>query len=218
MPQTLAAIAGQQTVIMRPEETKDLTTFLAELQRESDRGLPLVGTAFIDQKLRDTLESLFIEDKVANRLLDDANSPLGTFSSRLDCCYALGLINAYEHSEINLLRKVRNEFAHAKHGISFKSQRIMAFCSTLKSDLPLGAGHPVNDARFRFINAVICIILRLYYRPEWVAKERRSTKSYGEDGGKWISINEQPPPEGVDVIVILNSKKSPLNYDTQDKL
>ena len=192
---------------MRPDDIKDLTTFLTELQRETDRGLPLVGTAFIDQKLRDTLESFFIDDKVGSKLLDDPNSPLGSFSSRLDCCYALGLINNYEHTEINLLRKVRNEFAHAKHGINFNSVKIAGLCSTLKSDLPLDADHPINQPRFRFINAVTCIITRLYYRPEWVASEKRTVKSYGEELGKWISVKDQLPPEAEIVLAVLGSSK-----------
>ena len=187
---------------MRLDRAEDLAKFVAELQRETDRGLPLVGTALIDEKLRDTLEAFFIEGKLANKLLDEPNSPLGTFSSRLDASFALGLIDEHEYYEINLLRKVRNEFAHSKHGVSFKTAKITGLCSSLKSSLPEGENYPLADPRFRFINAVVCIVLRLYYRPEWVRRDKRQTKSYGENDGKWIAIKDEKPPEGVPIIVM----------------
>jgi mannitol operon repressor len=156
----------------------DLVNFVQELKRESDRGLALVAAALIDDKLGETLRALFCEGPTAAKLLDANNAPLGTFSSRSEACFALGLIDDYEHSEIALLRKVRNEFAHAKHGMSFQTPSVQGLCSSLKSDLPEGSDHPTNDPRFRFTNAAVAIVLRLYHRPDWVAEERRQPKSW----------------------------------------
>jgi len=192
---------------MRLDHAEDLARFIEELKAETDRGLPLVGTALIDEKLRETLKAFFTNGKSSNKLLNDANAPLGTFSSRLEACKALALIDDYEYSEINLLRKVRNEFAHAKHGISFKSEKIEGFCSTLVSNLPEGENFPLSDPRFRFMNAVVCIVLRLYYRPEWVRKEKRVSKEWGENDGKWIPISEKEPPEGVPIIAMVKRKE-----------
>lgn len=193
---------------MRLDHAEDLAKFVEELKKETDRGLPLVGTALIDEKLRDTLEAFFVTKRSASKLLDEFNSPLGTFSSRLEACFALGLIDEYEYSEINLLRKVRNEFAHSKHGVSFKTEKIASCCSSLKSSLPEGENYPLSNPRFRFMNAVVCIVLRLYYRPEWVQKEKRVTKSYGENDGKLISVKDQLPPEGIPVIVMVKNEKT----------
>jgi mannitol operon repressor len=175
---------------MRLDHAEDLAKFVEELKRETDRGLPLVGTALIDEKLRDTLEAFLIEKKIAKKLLDEPNSTLGSFSSRLDMCYALGLIDNYEYNEINLLRKVRNEFAHSKHGISFKTDKIIGLCSTLRSILPEEDGFPLKDPKFRYMNSVVCIIFRLYCRPENIRKEQRITKSYGNNDGKFIPIKD----------------------------
>jgi len=192
---------------MRLDHAEDLAKFVEELKKETDRGLPLVGTALIDEKLRDTLEAFFINKKTAQKLLDEPNSPIGTFSAKLNTCYALGLIDDYEYSEINLLRKVRNEFAHSKHGISFQTGKIVGLCSTLKSSLPEDSNYPLKDSRFRFRNAVVCIVLRLYLRPDWVIKDKRVTKSYGENDGKWISVKDQKPPEGVPFIAMVEKNK-----------
>ncbi len=116
---------------MRLADAADVAHFVAELQHESDRGLPLIGGALIDNLLADTLRFFFCENKEVEKLLDGATAPLGTFSSRTLCCYVLGLIDEHEFKEIDLIRKVRNEFAHAKHGTSFKAARIESLCSSL---------------------------------------------------------------------------------------
>ena len=123
---------------------EDLAQFVEELRRESDRGLALVAAALIDDKLAETLRSFSCEGTSARKLIDGMNAPLGTFSARIEACFSLGLIDDYEYKEISLMRRVRNEFAHAKHGIHFQTPRVQGLCSSLKSDLPEGSGYPLN--------------------------------------------------------------------------
>jgi hypothetical protein len=176
---------------------------VTELRRESDRGLALVAAALIDDRLAETLRSFFCESVPTGKLIDEGNAPLGTLSSRADVCFALGLIDDYEFREIGLLRKVRNEFAHAKHGLSFQNDRIRGLCSSLTSSLPEGADYPITEARFRFINATVAIALRLYHRPEWVALERRQPKTWVPlSESEWRRIDSDPPPPGTPVMVI----------------
>ena len=144
----------------------------------------------------------------AGKLIDDTNAALGTFSSRLEACFALGLIDNFEYDEIALIRKVRNEFAHAKHGTSFRTPRVQGLCSSLKSDLPQGADYPLNDPRFRFTNAAVCLALRLYHRPEWVALERRKPKSWvSEDATTWRNFNADKPPPGISVMAMFAPRR-----------
>jgi mannitol operon repressor len=182
---------------------EDLAKFVEELKRESDRGLALVAAALIDDKLGETLRSFFCKGPSAAKLLDDNNAALGTFSSRSEACFALGLIDDYEYGEIALIRKVRNEFAHTKHGTSFQIPRVQGLCSSLKSDLPEGAGWPINDPRFRFMNAAVAIVLRIYHRPEWVALEQRQPKSWLPiSASEWRMFEKEKPPPGVPVMLM----------------
>lgn len=190
---------------MRLDHAEDLASFVDELRKETDRGLSLVGAALIDDKLQETIQSFCVENRSVRRLLTDGNAPLGTFSSRIEVCYALGLIDEFEYQEIGLIRKVRNEFAHAKHGTNFQSSKIIGLCSSLKSDLPEGANYSVSDPRFRFTNAVVSLVLRLYYRPDYVEKERRQPKMWVKDM-QWTSVDDEKPPEGVPVIVMAKPK------------
>lgn len=186
---------------------QDLAEFVSELERETDRGLALVAAALLDEKLAQTLKAFFCESYPASRLLDEGNATLGTLSSRVELCYALGLIDAHEYAEIGLIRKVRNEFAHAKHGLTFKGQRIQGLCASFNSDLPEGADYPTTDPRFRFINASVAMALRLYHRPDWVALERRQSREWlPKDSIKWRSMGENPPPLNHPVLVIGRGK------------
>lgn len=151
---------------------------MQEFQGETDRGAALVGAALIDLRLADTLRAFTVSGAAAKDLLDGGTAPLGTFSSRIKATFALGLIDNSERFECDIIRKVRNEFAHRAHGVGFDDRKIAALCDSLKSDLPGGPGAHAGAYRFKFINAVIVTVMRLTYRAERVAVERRQTVTW----------------------------------------
>jgi DNA-binding MltR family transcriptional regulator len=53
-----------------------------------------------------------LKDNVSKDLLFGFNAPLGTFSARTKAAYVMGLIERKEYEEINIIRKIRNEFGH----------------------------------------------------------------------------------------------------------
>lgn len=163
---------------MRDQDVELLSAFLKEFQDETDRGAALVGAAMIDQKLVDTLRSFMVKDKITGDLIEGGTAPLGTFSARIKACYALGLIDEHERYECDLIRKVRNEFAHSIHGLAFSDAKISAFCDRLRSDLPGGREAFQSNPRGVFINAVVLTMLRLFYRSEWVVSEKRAIKKW----------------------------------------
>jgi mannitol operon repressor len=188
---------------MNVVDSEDLGRFLAELRRETDRGLPLVAAALVDEKLRDTLHAFFCTGKAAERLLSVPYAPLGTLSARIEACFALGLIDEFEYREISIIRKVRNAFAHSKHGISFEEARVRTLCASLQADLPQGEGYPIDEPRFRFINSTVWMVIRLYYRAAWVERERRQPKTWVEpEATRWRSIKDELPQSDSPVLVI----------------
>lgn len=182
---------------MNPDDLKDLSSFFSELQQETDRGLPLVAAALIDEKLLETLLAFLCPGKSADRLLTDPNAPLGTFSARINACFSLGLIDEIEYREISLVRRIRNLFAHSRHGLTFSDEKVVGLCASLESPLPSGEAYATAGARFRFINATVSLSLRLFYRAKWVGLERRKPKTWvkpNEIG--WRSFETEQPPEG----------------------
>lgn len=151
---------------MREEDVKYFSEFLKEFQEETDRGAALVGAALIDDRLDRLLRSHFIECREVSELLDGGEAPLGSFGAKAKATFCLGLITGLEYKECDVIRRVRNEFAHKLHGLNFQNQKVKDLCNNLKANTPDNARFGGN-ARQLFINSVILTSLAFWYRPEY---------------------------------------------------
>ncbi|WP_323772649.1 MltR family transcriptional regulator [Alcanivorax sp.] len=151
---------------MREDDLKYFSEFLREFQAETDRGAALVGAALIDDRLVRLLKAHFLECKESEDLLKGGSAPLGAFSARIKMAYCLGLITDLEYKECDYIRRIRNEFAHKVHGLTFKDNKVHDLCQNLKANTPDGARFD-GDARQLFINSVILTSLALWYRPDY---------------------------------------------------
>ena len=187
---------------MRPEDQESFSRFIDEIRRESDRGLALIGAAFIDEKLAETLQAFFCED--AAELLYGKNAPLGSFSARIETCHSLALIEDIERNDCDYIRRIRNEFAHKVIGTSFGEGKIADLCGNLKSEMPDRETPRKLPARFTFQNAVMTMASRLFYRAEYVAREKRTPKVWVDpDAVRWRRTSEKLPPDGAPVIGVV---------------
>lgn len=169
---------------MYPQDIEYFSGFLKEFQKESDRGAALVGAALLDARLERLLLSHLIPGKVSTELIEGSGSaPLGSFSTRTNICFALGLITDQERIELNNIRKIRNEFAHREHGMDFNDPKISALCNSLVSrhskDDPTA---PQLDSRGRFTDAVVFTSLGLWYRPEYASKYKAQQRHWPHGG------------------------------------
>ncbi|MCZ4314629.1 MltR family transcriptional regulator [Comamonadaceae bacterium G21597-S1] len=165
---------------MDDKDIEYMSAFLEEFQSESDRGAALVGAALLDARLERLLLSHMLPGKVADELVSGGNAPLGAFSSRIKVCWALGLITTVERDDLNVVRSIRNEFAHREHGISFIDSKISGFCSSLKSRrrpemVEAMGGYP---PRQRFNDAVLFNAMQLWYRPEHASEFKSAERSW----------------------------------------
>jgi DNA-binding MltR family transcriptional regulator len=85
-----------------------------------DRECALMAAAYIDSLLEKLLEAYLIEDKALVPTLFGVYGPLGTFASRTDLAYGVGLIDAQTRKQITYIRKIRVEFAHTYEPITFE--------------------------------------------------------------------------------------------------
>ena len=116
-------------------------------------------------------------EEMAKELVLGANAPLGTFSARIKMSYALGLLTELEFKEAEVIRRVRNEFAHSVHGLDFGAQKVSALCQNLKANTPDGARFNGNPRQL-FINSVILLSLALWYRPEYAAPYKATAREF----------------------------------------
>jgi hypothetical protein len=91
--------------------------------------------------------------------------------------YGLGLITGLEFRECDTIRRIRNEFAHEVHGLTFNSQKPAALCRNLKANTPDGARFG-EDPRHLFINSVVLLSMALWYRPEHAAPQKAKVRGW----------------------------------------
>ena len=154
--------------------------FYEELQSESPRAAAIISGAFLDSLLRDLIASFMIEnDKAVDELLgSDKNleTPLSSFGARIKTAYCLGLISKLEYHDLNLVKKVRNRFAHKLHGYTFKNEEIQGFCCKLQSPKILEGGpiKIVPSHRDRYILTVSILLSQLGLKILGIQSQRRT--------------------------------------------
>lgn len=105
------------------------------LHKESDRGSALVAGAFLDLTLETLLRARF-SSRVKGRAkllepLFEGFGPLSTFSSKIRISYAIDLLQDWVASDLDVIRSIRNEFAHNLELTSFRDPRIIALVGRL---------------------------------------------------------------------------------------
>ncbi|WP_145409258.1 transcriptional regulator [Paenibacillus xylanexedens] len=107
--------------------------FRKELTKETDRGCALMTAAFLDESLKRLLEANTVDDKKTFENLCIGTGGMATFSAKIEFCYLLGLISAETRRLLNIIRKIRNEFAHSMEILSFDTEDISNRCRSLHS-------------------------------------------------------------------------------------
>ena len=127
-------------------DSKQWSGFFDELRSESDRGGTILAGVWIDNLLERKLRALFTEgNSDTRRKLFDLNGPFSGFSSKILAAYSLGWIDSDIFHDINLVRKIRNLFAHELHGIDLESQRLQRLIEKFK--IPSRYYHDWNELR-----------------------------------------------------------------------
>jgi DNA-binding MltR family transcriptional regulator len=86
----------------------------AELHGTSDRSCIITAASIIDHLLLEFLRARLVPNSSSqDSLFDGANAPIGTFSSRIDLSYRVGLISSQFARDLHLIRRMRNDVAHS---------------------------------------------------------------------------------------------------------
>ena len=123
---------------------------------ESDRGNVITDAAFLDDALKMLLETAMkhfdAPTSVVEKLLQNPMAPLSSFSSRLSAARAFGLIDDELYDNLELIRDVRNLFAHHQGDLDFSDDGVKRILAELKSKKStrarrffLDAPYPIAD-------------------------------------------------------------------------
>lgn len=137
----VAAVANEEA------ELDSLNRFLRLIGGQDDRAMVLSLAAFIEDTLGRLLLAYLRDCKASRDLVEGFNAPLGTLSSRIKTAYAFGLVTEEQFRDMEVLRKIRNLFAHDWEGVSLERSDIASMIGQLsgynfegKSTISAGKG------------------------------------------------------------------------------
>ena len=98
----------------------DFAGFIEEFKDESDRAIVVLTAAKLDYLLLCVLQKHLVPNTSKDDEFFEKQGPGSTFSSKIMLAYRLGLIDKDMTRSLNLVRKVRNDFAHEASGCSLE--------------------------------------------------------------------------------------------------
>ena len=173
---------------------KNLNILQDELEHStSDRSCVIVAAAYIDELLGFLLKGFLNSpsSEKEDKELFSGYGPLSSFSSKILLSYRLGLISNYEYKSLQIIRKIRNVFAHdiSKESLlEFKGmltqvvparQLLQIKSIPLPSEniteppLPVIPKVDMSSARDMFEKIVLCLTNLLLSRYQVAVKEKR---------------------------------------------
>ncbi|HLE62783.1 MAG TPA: MltR family transcriptional regulator [Pyrinomonadaceae bacterium] len=150
--------------------SKDGQSVYDVLNGEPDLSAVLVAASYIDACLGALLEGFFLKSSVATKMLDAKGGSLGSFNSRSDACYCLGLINKRLYQDLLVIAEIRNQFAHHHLALSFAVPEVAEQCEKLSyvaglrngnSDEPLLDSKHLRTPRNRLVLSAVLISQQL---------------------------------------------------------
>lgn len=109
-------------------------SFFHELKLESDRGAAVLSAIWIEELLTRKFKKLFSKgDSKVRKTLYKYNGPFSSFSSKITAAYCLGWMEQDTYDDINLVRTIRNKFAHDLHGRSLECAEITTLINRFKT-------------------------------------------------------------------------------------
>lgn len=151
-------------------------TLLAAMNEESPRGMVLTTSSLIDEHLSECLTARMVDHPAVSKLITGFNAPLGTFSAKIVGALALGLIDENEHHDLEIIRGIRNEFAH-KIEVSFEDQSVKDRCANFRLKAH-DYGDVVVDPQGQFSTAAVSMIMRLTNRAAYAERQRLTPETW----------------------------------------
>jgi hypothetical protein len=117
-------------------ETRTLFDLTREIEGGSPRAVAVVAAAFVEEHLTKLIRSRLIKDKIKSKVdphkeMFRPGGPLGDFGNKNSLDYLMGFITKVAWQELDIIRKVRNEFAHKVEVNRWNIQNVSTLCASL---------------------------------------------------------------------------------------
>jgi DNA-binding MltR family transcriptional regulator len=116
----------------------------------SDHAVAIVGPALLDSMLADILTGFLIDNSKEVETLLRPDGPLGTFGNRTRMASCLGLISSVIATDLRIVAKVRNRFAHSVC-MTFDDEKVRSRVHELKFHITYLNCSPPKDATSKHV-------------------------------------------------------------------
>jgi DNA-binding MltR family transcriptional regulator len=145
-------------------------TFARLFRVESDRAAAILGATYVEAIVEDVLRACLLEHRDVDAMFDRFG-PFSSFATKTAMLFAIGEINETTRRDLDLIRKIRNEFAHTFAESDFEEAKIARWCGELTGAYAASMGAAEYPARAQFIETVDLV--------REVLKERARTRRRG---------------------------------------
>lgn len=122
----------------------DLASLEAEIYGTNDRARAVMLGALVEVALQQFLHNKTRPTLTSDdgRSLFDFRGPLGDFASKTLVAYAFNMFGPDTRHDLDLVRVMRNEFAHSRKSFDFTTPAVAAVCAQLRAPDAPGAFIP----------------------------------------------------------------------------
>src|ERR1700733_12022769 len=133
------------------ERVDHIRTGLVHILEGDDRAAAIIGGAYVETALEQVLRSHLCGDPKAMESIFGPQGYLATFAAKIDMCYALGFVGKQTHTNLKLMKDIRNRFAHSiveltddeeLTAVSFSTKPVSSWCDSIKPSFKSSADHP----------------------------------------------------------------------------
>jgi DNA-binding MltR family transcriptional regulator len=160
-----------------PDEERNLIA--KEVMASSPRAGAMVASAFLDEILK-ALILLHMESLSDSEIeaLFEPERPLASFSSKIKVARALGIIGPKTSHDLNLMREIRNAFAHSLRKMSFETPSVRQLLHSMHvvKDIPK---QKQRRARTLFFEVTAMILTHLHQKGHVANQRKRISPSLG---------------------------------------
>jgi DNA-binding MltR family transcriptional regulator len=95
---------------------------IEELESQTDRGAAIIGAALLEERLEEAIRGCLLDNDGTDSLFKPFQAA-STFSAKIRLAYSLGLCGEQMYRDLNLIRQIRNDFAHFVTPLNFNCKR-----------------------------------------------------------------------------------------------
>ena len=124
-----------------------------ELDNQGDRAAAVIAAGFVDRSLQLAMEAEWgiTSNTVRDRLFAGSKGALSSFSAKIEVGFAMSLFGPKTRGDLNLVRQIRNKFAHELRAITFSSAEIIALCDKLELSKSTPVPQGADPRRYRYV-------------------------------------------------------------------